>query len=362
MAVGLKQKVLITPLNWGLGHATRCIPIIDYLLKEDVGVYIASDNEAGKLLQQQFPDIPYFELSSYDVRYNSTNMARNLISQSPKILTTIGKETEMVSQIVRKYGINTVISDNRFGCRSKDSYNIFITHQVRVLYHAKLISLLANKINHHWISKFDEVWVPDFPESPSLTGIMSHDTGIEGLKYIGPISRFQPMSCASRYDIMVLLSGPEPMRTQLEEILAVQLENYQGRALFVRGVFQGKPLKINNPNVEVINFINGEPLNEAICSSDLIICRSGYTTVMDLATTGAKAVMVPTPGQPEQEYLAKLLHNQKTVYSVTQDKFELKDAIEQSRKYNGFKPVKEVNIGLKNEIIPKLTNEPVSYL
>ena len=135
---------------------------------------------------------------------------------------------------------------------------------------------------------------------------------------------------------MVILSGPEPQRTMLEERLKEELKSYEGKTLFVRGVIDGEQTSVTENNITYYNFMGREELEQAFNESELILCRSGYTTIMDLAKLGKKAFFIPTPGQYEQEYLAQKLKKSGLVPYATQDEFTIKD-LEQVEEYKGLK-------------------------
>ena len=203
-------------------------------------------------------------------------------------------------------------------------------------------------MHRNYIKRFDECWVPDFSVKTNLSGKLGHPKKFEiPVKYIGALSRLEPVEIESHYDIMVLLSGPEPQRTELEELLMHELKHYKGQVLFVRGVIEEQQTVTRKEQVKIVNFMETEDLQKAICSSDLIVSRSGYTTVMDLYKLGKKAFFIPTPGQTEQEYLAKRLQNKGIIPFKEQENFSLK-ALSKAKVYSGFKPL--LNKGSFNSI------------
>ena len=321
---GKVQKVLVTPLNWGLGHATRCIPIIRNLLTLGHEVHIGSDGLALSLLQNEFPDLHFIELPGYNIQYYGRNLTTSLLLQSPKMLIAILKENKVVRSYCKKHGINTVISDNRFGCRSSRSHNIIISHQLRILLPAKISANLATQINHYWLKQVQEIWVPDYVPPNNLTGAMTDKGKLAHVKYIGPLSRFERLDLAIQYDIIVILSGPEPLRAQLEQILLNQLIVLDKKVLLVRGLpGMNVPIMELPTRIEVKTFLPATALNVAICSAQLVICRTGYTSVMDLVYLEKEALLIPTPGQPEQEYLAKQLIKNPLFIVCNQDQLDL---------------------------------------
>ena len=301
------KRILVAVLNWGLGHATRCIPIIKELKKHDLEPVIASDGQALQLLEKEFPDAIFEKLPSYNIQYTrkGSNLKWKLLWESPGIIKTIKAEKELTKKLVEKYDLKGIISDNRWGVRSeKLKKNVFITHQLNVL--SGSTTFLSSFIQQRYINKFEECWVPDSKGDTNLSGYLGHlNTCPKNVKYIGPLSRFEKKELPIIYDYLILLSGPEPQRSMLEEILYQEFKNSDLKILFVRGVISEKKIKNSKPNMEVRNYLFGNALEHAINSSKCIISRSGYTSLMDLAKLEKKAFFIPTPGQPEQEYLAK---------------------------------------------------------
>ena len=125
------QRILIAPLHWGFGHATRCIPIIDHLISSGKDVAIAGDSASFAMLQRRYPNLTSFELPSYNVRYGSS-MTLSMLLQGLKLMVTYRKELKEVDRIVKDWQPNVIISDNRFGVRHKDSHNIYLTHQLNI--------------------------------------------------------------------------------------------------------------------------------------------------------------------------------------------------------------------------------------
>ena len=206
-----KKRILVAVLNWGLGHATRCIPIIKALQEHNFKVFIASDGAALELLKKEFPNIKAFELPSYNISYSKSayTFKWKLLRETPGILKAINQERKEIKKLVESYQVTAIISDNRFGCRHKHIPSVFITHQLKVL--SGSTSLLSSKIHQKYISKFKECWVPDLPGKDNLSGVMGHlKKTPKNVKYIGPLSRFKNMPQPKKYNYAVILSGPEP--------------------------------------------------------------------------------------------------------------------------------------------------------
>jgi len=331
-----KKRILVAPLNWGLGHSTRCIPIINELIRQNFEPVIASDGVALKLLQKEFPDLEYHELPKYNISYSRKEafFKLKLLLQTPKIITAIKNEKKVVEKLIRSQNISGIISDNRWGVRSKKIPSVFISHQLKVLSGSS--TFISSKIQQKLISKFTECWVPDFEDIPNLSGEMGHLDGSPfPIKYIGPLSRFSKRELPIKYKYAIILSGPEPQRGILEQIILNEFENCVDQIVIVRGVVEDSVKKKTIKNLTIYNYLLAEKLEEVLNSCEFIICRSGYSSIMDLAKLRNKAFLIPTPGQPEQEYLAKSLKNKKMVASCGQKKFSIKK-LEELNKTSGL--------------------------
>ncbi|NAS31328.1 glycosyltransferase [Flavobacteriaceae bacterium R38] len=331
-----KKRILIAPLNWGLGHATRCIPIINALLSQDFTPIIASDGVALALLKKEFPELGAVQLPSYQIKYpkKGKNFKLKMLLDTPKMLKAIKNEKKQVKQLVKELKLDGIISDNRFGVYHKKIPSVFITHQLNVL--TGNTTWLSSKMHQSIIKKFKECWVPDFKGDINLSGRLGHLEKSElNIKYIGPLSRLSKRDLPKKYDTMVILSGPEPQRTLLEEKLSAELKSYKGVVLFVKGKIEPEQKITEENNITFYNFMNSEELEAAFNESEFVVSRSGYTTIMDLAKLEKKAFFIPTPGQYEQEYLAKRLKKSRTIPFSTQEKFKIKK-LEKINNYRGF--------------------------
>lgn len=333
----MKKKILVAPLNWGLGHATRCIPIINALILNHFEPIIASDGVALALLKKEFPGVKCLELPSYNVTYakNGKHFKLKLIKDSPKLLKAIKAEKKAIKKIIEAEAISGIISDNRLGVRSKKVPSVFITHQLNVL--SGITTWFSTKMHQKIINKFDACWVPDTAGEINLSGKLGHVKRFEiPTTYIGPLSRFTKQETEIKNAIMVLISGPEPQRTMLEEHLLIELKNFAGNIVFVKGIMENEQTIQVNGNMTIYNFMTSNLLEKTINESELIISRSGYTTVMDLAKLNKKALFIPTPGQFEQEYLAERLSEMRLVPTCKQHEFNL-DTLKNLTGYAGLK-------------------------
>lgn len=320
------KTILVAPLNWGLGHATRCIPIIKALQENKFIPIIASDGVALALLRKEFPYIQTLELPSYHIEYakNGKNFKWKLIKNLPKMITAILDEKKVVNSWIKKHGIDGIISDNRLGVFSRKIPSVFMTHQLNVM--TGNTTWFTSKCHQYFIKKYNQCWIPDSNDAVNLTGELGHlTTDHLNLKYIGPLSRMKKKETPMVYDLMIILSGPEPQRTYLDQKLQKEIANYKGKVVFVQGLVDNVQNKWQNGNVTYYNFMNSKQLEQTFNESELVLCRSGYTTVMDLAKLGKKAFFIPTPGQYEQEYLAIKLQDEKLVPYAMQDDFTIED-------------------------------------
>jgi len=332
--------VLVAPLDWGLGHATRCIPIINEFLKIGCEVIIACDGPQKKLLEDEFPTLDFFDLRGYRVRY-STNKGLTflkIILQAPKILIQINRENKWLSRFLMKERVDVVVSDNRYGLHAQGLCSVFITHQLHIStgsyqFFGRKISGIASR----YINQFSYCWVPDQPGPDSLAGRLSipHKFTHIPVRYIGPLSRMKKIEgVEKKWDLLIMLSGPEPQRTILEKKFLGQLHSHTARVLFVRGLPGEQSLPEVGLTIHIVNHLSGQELNQALCASELVICRAGYTSIMELMSLGKKCVLIPTPGQPEQQSLATYLSDKKLAYTVSQDEFEMSSVLAAVREYS----------------------------
>jgi uncharacterized protein (TIGR00661 family) len=350
-------SVLVTPLDWGLGHATRCIPIIRDFLQRDWNVLIATSGGAMQLLKLEFPQLTFLEIASYQPEYaTNSRLLPKLLLQSFKFISAIQKEHRQLNQILREYPVDLIISDNRFGCYSQNVKSIFVTHQINFVFRPpfKWASRLFSFWNQRKIKRFNECWVPDFPDRP-FSGDLSATNDLS-VVFVGPLSRFhkptQPIEF--EYDLLVLLSGPEPQRTILEVLITQQLTKLDLKVMFVLGNPHAGDSVVSKGQVSRVGHLKEAELKCIIEESRFVVCRSGYSSILDLAALQKRnLIMIPTPGQPEQEYLAEFLLHKNWVYTVSQKDFDLAMAIDQSVGFLGLN-CGEVEGGLLHSAINRL--------
>ncbi|MCW3087084.1 MAG: UDP-N-acetylglucosamine-N-acetylmuramyl-(pentapeptide) pyrophosphoryl-undecaprenol [Sediminibacterium sp.] len=331
------QKVLVAPLDWGLGHATRCIPIIRALVAKGYQVVLAAEGTQAILLQQEFPSLVCLPLPGYRVRYSKQAawLPFTLTGQLPRLIRTIQQEHRWLEKTITEYSIDLVISDNRYGLSSTKVPCIFITHQLTIKAPFVWLEKMLQRINYHYINGFAACWVPDAEGMPNAAGVLSHPVTLPKtkLQYMGLLSRFRRQEQPEKYDLCILLSGPEPQRTLLEKKVLAGLSTVRGKVLLVRGK-PGSTEDVTVPaNTEVKNHLPGDALQAALLQSRYIISRSGYTTIMELLSLQKAAILIPTPGQTEQEYLAETLQQRGVCLSVSQDEFDLDRHLSLAKKF-----------------------------
>jgi predicted glycosyltransferase len=332
------KRILVCALDWGLGHATRCIPVINELTRRGAEVLIGSSGDALALLKFEFSGHTFIDLPAYRPIYpEGTSMVLKMMRQAPRFSRVIQKEHDVIEKVVKEFQVDAVISDNRFGCWSDSVKSIFITHQRRILMpHGTwpLLSDIVNYQNRKRIGKFSEVWVPDQPDSGLTQSFESHR--LPPQRFIGWLSRFVSQSQSEKaYAVVALVSGPEPQRRLLHEKLLRQLIDLNLKSLLVGGEPR-RTCREMNGQVIIVNHLSAGALQNALPSAGLVVSRSGYSTIMDLIALGQKAAFIPTPQQPEQIFFADYLKENQIAYSDKQDTFDLKQAMQASSNFSGF--------------------------
>ncbi len=333
-----RKRVLVAPLDWGLGHATRCIPIIKKLIAQSVDVVVACDGAIKILLQKEFPELTFIHLQGYQITYGKPFLL-GMIRQLSTINNAIIREQNWLQETVEKHKIDAVISDNRYGLYHRSIPTYFITHQLQVKTLAgKVIDRLVHERLYKYINRFSECWVPDYLDKiNNLAGELSHPVKMPAIpcRYIGPLSRFNKTNKSANNTVpLVLLSGPEPHRTIFEKKIIAQQKKFRISITLVRGL-PASTEKLNADGLTAHNYLDAEALQDAISNSSVVIARSGYSTIMDLVRMQKKMILAPTPGQGEQEYLAKHISKKGQAIFVSEKDFDLMREINAA---NNFTP------------------------
>ena len=317
------MHTLITPLDWGLGHASRSLALAQRLEADGDQISWASSGPAAEMLRQELPGTAVHELPAYRVTYGSKRMEWNVARQLLHWTKTIRAERRATKALVQVLGIDRIVSDSRFGCYHPDVPSIFLTHQLHPITHfAPASAAYAWQLRH-----FDEFWVPDEAAPDRLSGKLSAVHGFDKVTYIGSLSRLSPVPGLEPFDLLALLSGPEPMRTRLEEVILEQLPDLSRSYRLVQG------LPSDVPSVpaasHILPYADTPTLNRLLTAARCVIARPGYSTMMDLRALGKRAILVPTPGQTEQLYLAQRAQLQGWAVAVMdQEKLDLAQAVE----------------------------------
>jgi predicted glycosyltransferase len=344
-----QKTILLAPLDWGLGHATRCIPLIDLLLDMNHKLIIAGNGDSFYLLKTQYSskadNIIFIELPGYNITYTvGKNAAVQSLLQTPKILKTIQLENKKIQEIISKNKVDLIISDNRYGVRNKSIKSILICHHIALQAPKSMqfINPILKKLHLQQIHKFDVIWIPDEANTTNLSGKLSHNIEFKiPHRYIGIQSRFANYTATTSFissidfSILIVLSGPEPQRTFLENELKKKLNNHGAKILLIRGKTEQQKTETIN-NITTINYLTTNDLYIAMQKAEKIICRSGYSTIMDLAVLGKKAIFIPAEGQTEQEYLAESLSKKGYAIYCNQNKLEIENALLELENIAGF--------------------------
>lgn len=327
------KKIIVAPLNWGLGHASRCVPIINFLLENNLVPILASDGKALSFLQKEFPDLETLELPSYNISYTK-NLKTGLLFQIPKIVKAVKAEKKIVADFIEvNNDVVGIISDNRFGVRNAKLPSVYITHQITVL--SGFFTWFTSKIHQRIMKKFDECWIPDSKEN-KLSGKLSQTDNQElNLKFIGVLSRFIKEELPIKNDILIILSGIESQRKKLENKLLEVFKNSSKKVLLIQGKIEDNQNKKAIGNMVVYNYLLSKELEREINQSEVIICRSGYSSIMDLAVLEKKAFFIPTKYQTEQEYLANHLKTNKIAPFCKEENFSL-ESLSEIENYSGL--------------------------
>lgn len=337
-----QYSVLISPLDWGLGHATRCIPLISYLLEKKCIVSVAGEGQHIELIKKDFPGLIFIPLNGYQIRYpkNGLFFIPKLVTQLPKIIIAIIREHQWLKRNLKNHKWDLVISDNRYGLFSTEIKSIIITHQPKIITGlGKWMDVSAASVLKHLIERFEQCWIPDDEGINNISGeLSSGDCMPRNSRFIGPLSRLESNSEHSNDYILVLLSGPEPQRSMLEELLIAQVKHSNEKILFIRGLPLANSSLESIQNIRFYNHLEAQELSRCMSNAKLVICRSGYSTIMDLLKLNKKALLIPTPGQTEQLYLAERMSKFEWFTMQQQEELNVIEGINKTRSLTGHRP------------------------
>lgn len=330
-------KILIAPLDWGLGHATRCIPIIREFQAQGAEVMLGVAGRAGALLKQEFPELTCLEVPAYDPVYpENSDMVTAMGKQFFRFLKIIRRERKEVARLVKEHNIDLIISDSRFGFHADKVPSIIITHQIFLLmpWHFKIAEPGVNVFNRTLLNNFNDIWIPDNKTHNRIAGQLSHRRNLpQKYSFIGPLSRFTHRGAEPvPGKVVILLSGPEPQRSLLEHKLLQQINGLPYSFTMLRGTTEAPGPSETPYECRMIGHLPAQEMQELLESAEMVICRSGYSSIMDLVALHKKALLIPTPGQTEQEYLADYLKDRNWFISRAQDEVNLRSDLQALKK------------------------------
>jgi uncharacterized protein (TIGR00661 family) len=349
------RKIFIAPLNWGLGHATRNLPLIKAFLKRGDKVFVAAHDRSKMLLESEVPQCEFLDFPEYPIRYPQSRffVTRFMFIIFPQMLAAMYKEKNKLKQIYKKNQFDYIISDNRFCLYLKGVKSYLISHQLRYKLpkFTKKLEFLPEYFTYTFFKNYDKILIPDSDEPDSLTGELSHKMRYlqdNKLHYCGILNDIQSFSNKIKKDIdyLIIISGPEPQRTKLERLIFKQVNSLQGKVIVTLGMPE-KNYKIHQGNATFFTYLNREQIHEYLQRAKFVISRPGYTTIMEMIQFGINGLFIPTPGQIEQEYLANYYEEKKWCYCVSQFKLDLAKDVEKAKKNQGFPnslPKSEENI------------------
>lgn len=321
------KNILIAPLDWGLGHTTRCVPLIQYIISKGHHVIFAGNETQRNYIQLTFPGLTCLHLEGYNVTYSTKAgmFMPALLKQVPSLIATIKKEHEWLEKIVEEHNIDAVVSDNRYGLWHNDIPCAIMTHQLQVLTGKGYIAdAVLRRLHYKYLERFDSCWVVDIQEPPGLSGKMGHPKTLPAnTSYLGLLSQAERGTTTHEDNILVLLSGPEPQRSMLSATLWQQALQLKQAVTFVEGKANADEPKDIPAHITYHKLLSGKSLADALNSASMVVCRSGYSTIMDLIRLQKKAILIPTPGQTEQEYLSKELARRQVFITAGQKEINL---------------------------------------
>ena len=316
------------------------MPIVDELLNRACQPILGAYGRSMKLLEKEYPQLEIHELPGFEFTYSSRTQHWGLLRQLPGFLRSIKEEHIALERFVKEHEISGVISDNRYGLWSEKVPSVLLSHQFHPigLGLTKYLESMAAKRIRKMADRFSFVWLPD-NKAHTLSGALSEERELwDSLRYVGVLSRFsEPVERPAEHDILVVLSGQEPARSEFDRRIMSELSKLKGkRILVIRGLPDMPELEIKG-NINVKNFLSSDELQKAILSSRLVISRSGYSSIMDYARLGVKAAFIPTPGQTEQLYLAQHLMDAKIAPFQEEKEMNLSSLVAGMPYFHGFK-------------------------
>jgi len=342
------KKIIISPLNWGFGHAGRMIPLALELRKRGHEIIFCADTNVIPMLTRELPGIHITEIRGLQIRYFRTlPLWIGLLLQLPHIIAVSVREHLELKRLAAEHKPDIIISDNRFGFYHNDIFSAYVTHQIRIPFPSpfRFMEPLGVWLHRKIIGRFDLCLIPDFPGDLNLSGRLSHGVRLpRNTVWTGPLSRFNftadsgqlsgsdslagagplpspdntsaPTSSIPSPYRCLILSGPEPQRSMLKEMTTAAASEMH--LVILEGTGEHKAITMDE-NVTVVSNPDTALMKAIITGSSAVISRSGYTTIMELVSLHKGAFIIPTPGQPEQEYLGEYLDKKWGFVTLKQD-------------------------------------------
>ena len=340
----MEQKaVCIAPLDWGLGHATRCIPLINALVALNYSIYIAGEGKQESILREAFPNAAFLSLRGYRIRYskNRALLIPTILMQLPKIIYAIVNEYFWLSSFSKKNKLDLIISDNRYGFFHKEIKSVFITHQLEIQTPLNWLTTLCQHLSYRFINKFNACWVADMKPPHNIAGNLVNTKKLPAIPiwYMNGLSRLEayvqetPKESGNKIKFLGIISGPEPQRAIFENILWNSGNDLNYPFVIVAGVPDNKLYNKITSKGTLYHHLSGNALSDQINNAEYIICRGGYTTLLELIPFKKKLILIPTPGQTEQIYLAHYWQEKKWAIHFDQENFNLLDALKAAKNF-----------------------------
>lgn len=307
-------NILFSPLEWGLGHAGRLIPLITRLRERGHNIFIAAGPLHTDFFKSESCDALYINFPGFRPVYSGfLPQYLMIILQLPLLVFHTIRDNLRLRKIIDRYGIDLVISDNRFGLWNSSVKSVYITHQLLLPFprYLRFLEPAGAALHRIIIRKYNFCFIPDLPGDNGLAGKLAHGTRLPGnVVYTGILSRFADADSSELRDNKsfvhntVILSGPEPQKGILRKKVTEILKNSGIATVVLEGRPDEDPKTEVSGNLIFHSHLASREMSFIIRSSKSIICRPGYTTIMELVSLGCTALLIPTPGQTEQEYLA----------------------------------------------------------
>lgn len=326
-------RVLIAPIDWGLGHASRCMPVIQSLMDHGAAVLICGSGESYNMLKKEFPEASFRELPNFPISYPSSGrIALHLAFSFGKMRRFVKKEHAMLLEILEEEKVDAILSDNRYGIYNENLPSAIITHQLSP--QTGIFRHWTDRMIASYINRFDQCWIPDLPGEESIAGELARSEKVKTiLQYLGILSRFslenQERQIEKEFELLAIVSGPEKQRSIFEKGIVDQIAGLPGDHVLIRGT-STIPNIDYPPNLKVIDISNAVEAEYYLDHARFVVCRAGYSSIMDLMRKKRCALLVPTPGQREQEYLAERLESTNQFLVQKQDELDLSKAIDAS--------------------------------